>query len=77
MSSVKSHRVGLQCGRELRANRALHMIAVGRLRYGRRCMDDMTRRTVEGLSRTDVIRYLERFTAREVFYGLTSDLAIM
>jgi transposase len=56
------------------ANRALHMIAVVRLRFDPRTITYMHRRQTEGLSKKDVLRCLKRFIAREVFTDLTNDL---
>ncbi|MGY2745342.1 hypothetical protein [Arthrobacter sp. UYCu723] len=49
------------------ANRALHLMAVCRLRYDPRTIDYLARRTADGLSKKDVLRCPKRFTAREVF----------
>lgn len=67
ISSGKTHRMRLHRGGDQQANRALPMIAVCRLRYDQRTIDYMHRRVAEGLSRKDVLRWLKRFIAREVF----------
>jgi transposase len=64
----------LHRGGDRQANRALHMIAVCRLRYDSRTIDYMNRRRAEGLSKKDVLRCLKRFIAREVFKDLKADL---
>ena len=74
VSSGKSHRMRLHRGGDRKANRALHMIAVVRLRYDARTIDYMQRRLTEGLSKKDVLRCLKRFIAREVFNDLRTDL---
>lgn len=74
VSSGKSHRMRLHRGGDRQANRALHMIAVVRLRYDARTIDYMQRRLSEGLSKKDVLRCLKRFIAREVFHDLRTDL---
>lgn len=74
VSSGKSHRMRLHRGGDRKANRALHMIAVVRLRYDARTTDYMQRRLTEGLSKKDVLRCLKRFIAREVFNDLRTDL---
>lgn len=74
VSSGKSHRMRLHRGGDRKANRALHMIAVLRLRYDPRTIDYMQRRLAEGLSKKDVLRCLKRFIAREVFHDLKTDL---
>lgn len=76
VSSGKSHRMRLHRGGDRKANRALHMIAVVRLRYDTRTIDYMQRRLAEGLSKKDVLRCLKRFIAREVFNDLKSDLGV-
>jgi transposase len=59
---------------DCQANRALHLIAVWRLRYDPKTITYMERRRAEGLSKKDVLRCLKRFIAREVFRDLTTDL---
>lgn len=60
VSSGKSHRMRLHRGGDRKANRALHMIAVVRLRYDARTIGYMQRRLSEGLSKKDVLRCLKR-----------------
>ena len=74
VSSGKNHRMRLHRGGDRQANRALHMIAVVRLRYDPRTINYMQRRLAEGLSKKDVLRCLKRFIAREVFHDLKADL---
>lgn len=76
VSSGKTHRMRLHRGGDRQANRALHMIAVCRLRYDQRTIDYMARRRAEGLSKKDVLRCLKRFIAREVFHNLKTDLEL-
>jgi len=64
----------LHRGGDRQANRALHMIAVCRLRYDDRTKIYMERRLAEGLSKKDVLRCLKRFIAREAFGDLKVDL---
>lgn len=66
----------LHRGGDRQANRALHMIAVCRLRYDPRTSAYMHRRQTEGLSKKDVLRCLKRFIAREVYNDLKTDLGI-
>jgi transposase len=73
-SSGRSRRMRLHRGGDRQANRALHMIAVVRLRFDPRTIAYMQRRRAHGLSKKDVMRCLKRFIAREVFHDLTSDL---
>lgn len=74
VASGKTHRMRLHRGGDRQANRALHMIAVCRLRYDQRTIDYMTKRTAQGLSKKDTLRCLKRYIAREVFHDLTTDL---
>jgi hypothetical protein len=73
-SSGQTRRMRLHKGGDRQANRALHLIAVVRLRYDARTRAYMVRRMEEGLSKKDVLRCLKRFIAREVFYDLKRDL---
>ena len=74
ISSGKTHRMRLHRGGDRQANRALHMIAVCRLRYDPRTRDYVARRTNEGLSKKDILRCLKRFIAREVYHDLITDI---
>jgi len=74
VSSGRTHRMRLHRGGDRQANRALHMIAVCRLRYDDRTKIYMERRLAEGLSKKDVLRCLKRFIAREAFGDLKVDL---
>ena len=58
-----------------KANRALHLIAVCRLRYCARTRAYANRRTAEGLSKPEIIRCLKRYIARELYHTLRADLA--
>ncbi|ANI90885.1 IS110 family transposase [Dietzia timorensis] len=75
VASGKTHRMRLHRGGDRQANRALHMIAVVRLRYDPRTVAYMERRRAEGLSKKDVLRCLKRFIAREVYNDLRRDLS--
>lgn len=76
VSSGRTHRMRLHRGGDRQANRALHMIAVVRLRYDQRTIAYMERRRAEGLSKKDVLRCLKRFIAREVYNDLRTDLLV-
>ena len=69
-SSGKTKRHRLNRGGDRQANAALHRIVVVRLRYDKRTKEYMRRRTGRGLSKTEVIRCLKRYVAREVFSTL-------
>ena len=73
-SSGLTRRHRLNRGGDRSANRALHMIAVVRLRYCPRTRLYAARRTAEGLSKREIIRCLKRYIAREVYQALSADL---
>jgi transposase len=73
-SSGKTVRHRLNRGGDRQANRALHMIAVVRLRYCPRTRAYAERRTKEGLSKLEIIRCLKRYIAREIYHALRADL---
>ena len=73
-SSGLTRRHRLNRGGDRSANRALHMIAVVRLRYCPRTRVYVARRTAEGLSKRETIRCLKRYIAREVYQALSADL---
>jgi transposase len=66
-SSGKTTRHRLHRGGNRDANRALWVIAMGRLRWDERTRAYVARRTAEGKSKPEIIRCLKRFIAREVY----------
>jgi transposase len=74
-SSGKTTRHRLNYGGDRQANRALHLIAVCRLRYCQRTRAYVQRRTAEGKTQREIMRCLKRYIAREVFNFLQADLA--
>jgi transposase len=74
-SSGRTTRHRLNYGGDRDANRALHMIAVCRLRYCQRTRAYAQRRTTEGKSKREIIRCLKRYIAREAYHALRADLA--
>jgi len=50
------------------------MIAVRRLRYRERTRAYAERRTAEGKTKTEIIRCLKRYIAREIYHALAADL---
>jgi len=74
-SSGKTTRHRLNYGGDRDANRALHMIAVCRLRYCERTRAYAQRRTAEGKTKREIIRCLKRYIAREAYHALRADLA--
>ena len=74
-SSGKTTRHRLNYGGDRQANRALHLIAVCRLRYCPRTRAYAKRRTAEGETKREIMRCLKRYIAREVYNSLRADLA--
>src|SRR4051794_19313186 len=74
VSTGRTDRHRLSHGGNRDANRALHMIAVCRLRYCDRTCAYAERRTAEGKTKTEIIRCLKRYIARELFHALVADL---
>jgi transposase len=66
-SSGKVRRHRLNRGGDRRANRALHVIAVHRMRTDPRTIAYVERRRAEGLSDREVRRCLKRYIAREAY----------
>jgi transposase len=74
VSTGRTDRHRLNYGGDRDANRALHMIAVCRLRYCQRTRAYAERRTAEGKTKTEIIRCLKRYIARELYHALSADL---
>ena len=74
IASGKRGRYRLNYGGDRQANRALHMIAVCRLRYCSKTRAYVERRTGEGKTKKEIIRCLKRYIAREVHASLHEDL---
>ena len=71
-SSGKTNRHRLNRGGDRQANAALYRIVIVRLRYDLRTKAYMLRRASEGMSKSEVIRCLKRYVAREVPKSLES-----
>jgi hypothetical protein len=69
-SSGKISRHRLSRGGNRDANRALYMLAVGRLRWDPRTRAYVARRTREGKTTAEIIRCLKRHLARETYRAL-------
>jgi transposase len=69
-SSGKTNRHRLHRGGDRGANRALHLAVVVRMRYCQRTRAYVTRRTTEGMAKSDIMRCLKRYLAREVYHGV-------
>ena len=76
-SSGKTSRHRLNYGGDRAANRALHLIAVCRLRYCPRTRAYAKRRTAEGKTKLEIIRCLKRYIARETYHTLRADLGAL
>ena len=55
------------------ANAAPYRIVIVRIQSHQPTQDYLARRTRDGLSKKDIIRYLKRYVAREVFAALLRD----
>jgi len=74
VSTGRTDRHRLNYGGDRDANRALHMIAVCRLRHCERSRAYAERRTAQGKTKTEIIRCLKRYIAREIYHALVTDL---
>jgi transposase len=66
-SSGKTSRHRLSRGGDRDANRALYLLAVGRMGWDPATRAYVTRRTADGLSKPEIIRCLKRYLAREIY----------
>ena len=73
-SSGRTNRHRLSRGGDRQANRALYMAVIVRLAHDERTRAYAERRTAEGLSKSEIIRCLKRYLAREVYADLVADL---
>ena len=69
-SSGRTHRHRLNRGGDRGANNALHTVALVRMRYDDRTRAYVRRRTIEGLSKKDIMRCLKRAIAREIYHEI-------
>ncbi len=69
-SSGKTNRHRLSRGGDRDANRALYLLALGRMSWHLPTRTYVTRRTAEGLSKPEIIRCLKRYLARELYRTL-------
>ncbi len=70
-SSGKTQRHRLSRGGNRDANRALYLLAVGRLGWDERTRAYAERRSREGKTKSEIIRCLKRYIAREIYHALT------
>src|SRR5215212_3657030 len=75
-SSGKTVRHRLNRGGNRDANRALHVLALGRMSWDERTRAYVARRTGEGKSRREILRCLKRYVAREVYRILVAPGAL-
>ena len=75
-SSGKTVRHRLNRGGNRDANRALHVLALGRMSWDERTREYVARRTAEGKSKREILRCLKRYVAREVYRTLTAPDAL-
>ena len=66
-SSGKSNRHRLNRGGNRQADAALYRVAIVRMRSHQPTLDYVRRRTAEGKSKSEIIRCLKRYLAREIF----------
>jgi transposase len=74
IASGKRGRYRLNPGGDRQANRALHMIAVCRLRHCPKTRAYAQRRSGEGKTKKEIIRCLKRYIARQTYATLREDL---
>lgn len=73
-SSGKTHRMRLSRSGDRQANKAIHMIALNRLRYDPRTQTFRDKRAAQGDSPRDTLRVLKRHLVREIYRALITDL---
>lgn len=69
-SSGKTHRHRLNRGGHRQANAALYRVVIVRMRSHPPTRDYVTRRTAEGKTKSEIIRCLKRYLAREIYRRL-------
>jgi transposase len=74
VSSGKTTRMRLHRGGDRQANRAIHLVAVGRLKNHPPTQAYVAKKLAEGKSKKDAIRSLKRYIARGCFHALKTDL---
>lgn len=73
VSSGKTNRMRLHRGGDRQANRAIHLIAVGRLKNHAPTQAYIAKKLAEGKSKKDAIRSLKRYIARSTYHDLKTD----
>jgi transposase len=72
-SSGKHERHRLNRGGDRDANCALYIVTLTRMRHDERTRDYVQRRTSEGKTKSEIIRCLKRYAAREAYYLIKHD----
>ena len=72
-SSGRTDRHRLNRGGDRAANSAIHRIVLCRMRHDERTRAYVARRTVQGLSKREIMRCLKRYVVREVHTALLAD----
>jgi transposase len=75
-SSGKTNRHRLNRGGDRQLNAALWRIAMVRLRWDQRTRSHLERRVTDGKSKTEAIRCLKRYLARELFAALPKEALV-
>ncbi len=75
-SSGRVVRHRLNPGGNRDANRALHVVALNRLRHDDRTRTYVARRTAEGKSKKEAMRCLKRYIARETYRAILLDAGV-
>jgi len=75
-SSGRTTRHRLNRGGDRDANRALYLVATGRMAWDLRTRAYVARRTAEGLSKPEIIRCLKRYLIRELYPVLVTTPAL-
>src|SRR5215213_6573937 len=76
-SSGRTNRHRLSRGGDRDANRALYLLALGRMRFHQPTIDYVARRSAEGRTKREIIRCLKRFLAREIYNRVKADNAAL
>lgn len=73
-SSGMTNRHRLNRFGDRQANRALHIVIIGRMKHDTETQTYINKKLTEGKTKKDAIRALKRFVARRIYHDLTTDL---
>ena len=76
-SSGKITRYRLNRGGDRQGNRALYLLAVGRMAWDPATKAYLERRTTEGRTKSEIIRCLKRYIARELYPVLRAATSVL